>query len=200
MRSELEVDLAHPEAADPAATQRSVLEETIGLQHLVDDLLYLARSDDGAEPRQTDRVDLDDVVLGVVQATRAATDGVVIDSGEVTGAQVAGDRAQLARAVTNLVENAARHATGRVSVALREDGDHAALIVSDDGPGIPPEDRERVFERFTRLDDARTRSGGGAGLGLAITRDIVERHGGTIALAGARGGGTAVTVTLPLGS
>jgi signal transduction histidine kinase len=96
---------------------------------------------------------------------------------------VTGDRSQLSRAVQNLLDNAERHAATSVTVALDEIDGTTRLTVTDDGAGIEPAQRERVFERFTRLDDARTRDSGGSGLGLAITRDIVQRHGGTIHLA-----------------
>jgi signal transduction histidine kinase len=199
IRSELEVDLAHPDQADMAATHRSVLDEAVELQRLVDDLLLLARSDAavGQVTPPTTPVDLDDVVLRAVQRMRS-DDRVQVDATQVSGAQVRGDAGQLSRAVANVTENAARHAHSVVTVALREVGTSAELRVADDGPGIPPEERERVFERFTRLDDARTRAGGGTGLGLAITREIVERHGGTIRLDGAPGEGTTVVISLPL--
>jgi signal transduction histidine kinase len=181
IRSELEVDLARPELADPTATERSVLDEAIGLQHLVDDLLQLARSDAGAAEMTPAPVDLDDIVLR--EARRLRDRGrVVIDTSRVSAAQVIGDRNQLGRAVQNLLDNAERHAATTVTVTLDESDGIARMTVTDDGSGIDPAQRERVFERFTRLDDARTRDSGGSGLGLAITRDIVERHGGTIRL------------------
>jgi signal transduction histidine kinase len=92
------------------------------------------------------------------------------------------DIGELHRAVGNLVDNAVRHARTQVEVATRVDQMRAVISVSDDGPGIAPEDRERVFERFTRLDDARGRNSGGAGLGLAIVREFVIRAGGTVGL------------------
>jgi signal transduction histidine kinase len=92
---------------------------------------------------------------------------------------------ELHRAVGNLVDNAVRHARTRVEVAARVDQMWAVITVSDDGPGIAPGDRERVFERFARLDDARGRNSGGAGLGLAIVRELVIRAGGTVGLTAA---------------
>ena len=92
------------------------------------------------------------------------------------------DAEELRRAVGNLVDNAVRHARTRVEIAACVDHGQAVISVSDDGPGIPPADRERVFERFTRLDDARQRSSGGAGLGLAIVRELITRAGGEVAL------------------
>ncbi len=198
IRSELEVDLAHAEGADLAATHRSILEETVGLQHLVEDLLQLARTDAGAAPAAArSRVDLDDIVLGLARRLRAAG-RVRVDIAGVAAVQVTGHAAQLTRAVGNLADNAARHATSTVTLTLTQRDQSAVLAVSDDGPGIPPEDQERIFDRFTRLDDARTAATGGAGLGLAIARDIVERHGGTLALDPDHHPGARFVVTLPL--
>ncbi|HEX4818074.1 MAG TPA: ATP-binding protein, partial [Nonomuraea sp.] len=95
-----------------------------------------------------------------------------------------GSRAHLARLVTNLTDNAVRHAASTVRVRVHADGDEAVLEVLDDGPGIPFEQREAVFDRFTRLDEARARDAGGAGLGLPIARDIATRHQGTLVYAG----------------
>jgi signal transduction histidine kinase len=182
IRTELEVDLAHPEAADMTATERSVLTETVGLQLLVDDLLHLARSDASATDLVGVALDLDDIVLD--ESRRLAARGrVVVDSHAVSAAAVVGVPSQLTRAVQNLLDNAERHAATTVTITLAESDGVAMLTVSDDGAGIPPDKRAEIFERFTRLDDARTRDAGGTGLGLAITRDIVQRHHGTIRLA-----------------
>ena len=98
----------------------------------------------------------------------------------VSAARVEGDPGQLARLVRNLLDNAARHAASIVIVTLNEDGGQAVLRVDDDGRGIPPEDRERVFERFTRVDEGRARRQGGAGLGLSLVSAIAVAHGGTV--------------------
>jgi signal transduction histidine kinase len=197
IRSELEVDLAHPATAQPAATHRSILDETEQLQRLVEDLLVLARHDAAARRAPHDAVDIDDLVLREVGRLRATTT-VDIHAGAVSAAQVAGDADELARAVRNLLDNAVRHARSRVTVELVERAGAALLSVADDGPGIPLADHERVFERFTRLDDARTRSDGGAGLGLAIVRAIVVRHGGTVTVDAASLAGARFVVTIPL--
>lgn len=198
IRSALEVDLAHPAGADLHDTQRSVLEETIGLQRLVGDLLHLARSDAGsAREAGSGPVDLDDLV--VRQARRLRADGrVAVDISDVTGAQIHGDADQLTRALANVADNAARHATGTVTFSLAECDGTVVLTVADDGPGIPAEHRERIFERFTRLDDARNVDTGGAGLGLAIAREIVERHHGTITVDPDNQPGACVVMTLPV--
>jgi len=105
--------------------------------------------------------------------------------------------AQLARVVRNLADNAERHATDVVALSVAERNGHVTLAVADDGPGIPVADRIRVFERFTRLDDARARRTGGYGLGLAIVRDVVAAHGGTVVIDEGAGGGARVIVELP---
>jgi signal transduction histidine kinase len=101
----------------------------------------------------------------------------------VSAAQTEGDAGQLARMLRNLADNAERHAESTVRFSLAEDdaAHELVLVVADDGPGIAPADRERIFERFTRLDLARARDEGGTGLGLAIVQEIVTRHGGLVA-------------------
>jgi signal transduction histidine kinase len=110
---------------------------------------------------------------------------------------VQGGRAELARVATNLLDNALRFAASQVTVSVTAAGRWAELVVVDDGPGIPAADRERVFERFVRLDEHRDRAGGGTGLGLAIARELVAAHGGTITIGDAHPGATFV-VRLPL--
>jgi signal transduction histidine kinase len=197
MRSELEVDAAHPDAANVDATHRSLREETIALQHLVDDLLQSARADGAMSAARARPVDLDDIVLREARRLRADA-RVTVDTSAVSAAQVRGDPGQLARVVRNLAENAVRHAATRVTFALEEDGRVARLAVADDGPGIPADARERIFDRFARLDEARASAAGGTGLGLAITRDLVEAHGGTVVVDDAATLGARFVVTLPL--
>jgi signal transduction histidine kinase len=200
IRSEIEVDLARPDVADLQATHRSVLAEATELQRLVDDLLLLARIDAGAEPVERRPVDLDDVVLRQIRAIRDGGDpvAVAIDARQVSAAQVLGDDRQLGRAVGNLVDNAVRHATRTVTLAVHEEDGEAVLTVANDGPCIPPDQRERIFDRFTRVDGARVRDDGGAGLGLAITRDLFERHGGTVRVDPGVTEGARFVVRLPL--
>jgi signal transduction histidine kinase len=195
IRTQLEVDLAHPEIADWEATGTGVLEDARNLQDLVTDLLALAELEAGREaPLRHAAVDLDDVVLAEIARARHATK-LEIDVTRVSGAQVEGDESQLVRLVRNLLDNAVRHAATRVTVALVE-GDHSALLsVANDGPSIPVDDRQRIFERFARLDDARADHSGGTGLGLAIVHEIVEHHHGTIEVVD--GPGACFRVVLP---
>jgi signal transduction histidine kinase len=163
------------------------------LTRLADDLLILARAD--APPSATlAEIDFHEIVADAVARCSAARVPVTLSSSGPLC--VIGDPVALDRVIANLVDNAVRYAASSVAVSVARDGDCAVLTVSDDGPGIPVADRERVFERFTRLDDARTRDSGGAGLGLAIVRELVQRHGGTVRFAGAPPG-TTVVVTLP---
>ena len=181
IRAQLEVDLAHPERADWQATDRDVLEDTIRLQRLVDDLLALARAAASSERSRHGPVDLDEIVLSEARRLRVRTPHRV-DTTAVSGAQLHGNPDELARAVRNLLDNAARHTCSTITVSLRETDHAIRLVVADDGPGVPVEQRDRIFERFTRLDDARARDNGGAGLGLAIAHEIVAAYGGSIML------------------
>ena len=184
------------------ATASSVLDEINELTALVDDLLVLARSDAGGVRRERRPVDLDDLVFDEVDAARRTAVGITIDVSGVSAAEVLGSPDELRRMVRNLLDNAVRHATSRVAVTLAEGGvdrddAQATLTITDDGPGIPPEQATAVFERFRRLDDARTRQAGGTGLGLAIARDIAERHGGALRLDASHRPGARFEVRLP---
>ena len=167
------------------------------MERLIDDLLFLARNDEGSLLQSPGPVDVDDIVRA--EAGRVRSRGQVeVDTSEVSPAQTRG-AAQLEQAVRNLLENAERHAAATVTVSLSTGGDGLLLEVSDDGPGVPAEERERIFERFVRLDEARARDGGGAGLGLAITAEIVAAHGGTMDVVDAPGGGARFRVRIPEG-
>ncbi len=196
IRTNLDVDLARPDDADLAATAHEVRRETLGLQRLIDDLLHLARSDAGQSSGRRP-IDLDDIVMAEIREQRGATPATVIDAKGVSAAGVVANPDHLARAVRNLLTNAARHADSTVTVELGETGRRVLLAVADDGPGVPADHRDRIFERFARVDDARTRSSGGAGLGLAITQDIVGAHGGTISYDAGYSGGARFVVELP---
>lgn len=196
IRTEIEVDLAHPDRADSVATNKTVLVETASLERLIDDLLHLARSDAGIGSDRHEPLDLDDIVLNEVRLQRSETD-LRIDSSAVSAANLVGDPDQLARLVRNLLANAAQHARRTVVVSLAEGADGVELAVRDDGPGVPEDHRDRIFERFTRVDESRGESGG-TGLGLAIVRDIAERHGGSVHYDAGSTEGARFVVRLPV--
>jgi len=192
IRAQLEVALRRGDAADWPTVAQRVLVEDQRLEQAVDELLELARTAERADAPQV-VVDLDEVVLEDTARERR----VPVDTARVLAGRVHGTRAQFARVVANLLDNACRHATARVAVTLVREEHDVVLTVDDDGPGIAIPDRERVFERFTRLDEGRSRDAGGVGLGLAMVRAIVERHGGTVAIDDAPLGGARLVVRLP---
>ncbi|MFI9383232.1 sensor histidine kinase [Kutzneria sp. NPDC052558] len=175
LRTGLEVALAHPDRADwPAVAERSLL-DVQRLQRVTADLLQLSVEE--AAPA-SEVVDLADVVMEQV-AERSVGGGPTVRSFVDCPALVHGELVQLERLLRNLLDNAVRHAASTVAVRLSV-GREVVLEVMDDGPGVPVGDRERVFDRFVRLDDARTRDVGGSGLGLTLARDIAVRHGGSL--------------------
>jgi signal transduction histidine kinase len=196
IRSQLEVDLLHAENANWAIVYEGVLDETLRMQRLVEDLLLLARNDAGTLPKPLEPVDLDDIIFGLVQRIQPTTP-ITINTAQVSGAQVHGDPDTLARLVRNLLENAIRYAVDRIEVTLTETGGQAILSIADDGRGIPPDYRTRIFDRFARLDEARDRNRGGTGLGLAITSEIASHHGGSVTVADSPSGGALFTVAIP---
>jgi len=173
---------------------RALTQESVRLSVLVDDLLALARID--AQPElHREPMDLDDVLFAEARLLRQRTP-VGVDTSRVTPVQIMGDPALLGRAVRNLLDNAARYAESAVTVALQTEGTYAKLTVADDGPGIPEDQRDAVLERFTRLDEARTRDTGGVGLGLAIVSDVVTGHHGRLEITD-NGTGVLITICLP---
>lgn len=196
IRQHVEVALAHPDRATLADLAETVLAEDLRLGELVDDLLLLARADEGILSLHVEPVDLDDIVLDHARRLRA-TAKVAVDTRQISAGRVVGDVSALNRVVANLAENAARHARERVSFALRPAAGDVRLQVDDDGPGIPAADRDRVFDRFVRLEGARSREDGGGGLGLSIVRELVDAHGGTVRIADSPLGGTRVEVVFP---
>jgi signal transduction histidine kinase len=187
LRVGLELQANRPENAP-------LLEEVGRLQGLVDDLLLLARVDEsGLAPRYTD-VDLDDIVD--TERRRIATRADLTVETAVAPVRLRGDHRQLGRALRNLVDNAARHASSTVELSVWQDTAGAHAQVANDGPPIPADQRERIFDRFVRLDESRQR--GGSGLGLAIVREIAEGHRGTVEVVDTVDGRTAFRLTLPL--
>ncbi|MFE5870925.1 sensor histidine kinase [Streptomyces roseifaciens] len=182
VRSRLEVALAAPGGPSPEGV-RAALEDTVRLQHVAADLLLLARLDARAPAAAGEPADL--ALLAAEEAARRPAPRVPLTVRAAAPVPLRGRTGQLERLLANLVDNALRHAASRVVITASLDGaaGRAVLEVADDGPGIPEEERERVFERFVRLDAARARESGGSGLGLAIAREIARAHGGDLDVA-----------------
>jgi signal transduction histidine kinase len=196
VRQHAEVALGHPDPTDHARFAEAVLFQSIRLQRLIDDLLLLARADENALLRGGAPVDVDDLVFAEAERLRSTT-ALRVSIAEVSAARVDGDIAGLTRVLFNLGENAARHARAQVWFALGYHGDRVVVTVDDDGAGIPEADRERVLERFVRLDEGRARDVGGSGLGLAIVRELVVAHGGEIRIGESPHGGARVQLLFP---
>ena len=179
LQVQLDVAAAHPELVRLPELLNELRQDTERLTALADELLTMARLD-GTNAVRRDRLDL------------TALAGAVGDP-----IWVSGDEEALRRLINNVVSNAHRHATV-VEIHTRADGDDAVMDVDDNGPGIPPSDRERVFDRWVRLEASRARSSGGFGLGLALVHDIVAAHGGTVAISDSPLGGARVRVRLPV--
>jgi signal transduction histidine kinase len=198
IRTSLEVARRTADRADWPAVADTALAEESRLEALLDDLLLLAAQDEnGATAVNPESVNLTALATTEARRPRRVPVDVVHWPADDPPVEVAGVEDQLAHAVSNLVDNAARYAASTVRITLSSYEDTARIIVDDDGPGIPPADRERVFERFTRLDDSRARSQGGSGLGLAVVRAIVSRHNGKIRLEDSPVGGARFVVELP---
>ena len=197
IRHQLEIALRDDNPDVLRAVAADVSEENLRMQRLVDDLLLLARHDGPDDHRHTPStlVDLDDVVL---EQAQRSTETAQIDTSRVSAGQVRANPDHLVQVVRNLLDNALRHAEGSVALTVGEQGSTVLLHVDDDGNGIAPADRQHIFERFGRTDEARARHLGGTGLGLAIVADLIDRYDGDITvsdspiLSGAR-----FTVTLP---
>ncbi|WP_245677751.1 sensor histidine kinase [Nocardia acidivorans] len=196
MAAALEVGLARPELFDDTLARTTLMPEVERMRLLIDDLLLLARADERGLPHLATDVDLDDVVAAEVARQRGRSDTVEIIV-QLEPVRTQGDSGQLSRAVRNLLDNAARYAATTVTVRLTQDADTARIEITDDGPGIPAEDRVHVFDRFFRLQRDRGRASGGTGLGLAIVAEIIAAHHGAVHFTDHRGGGAMVVITLP---
>lgn len=190
LRASLDVARAHPAAYAGPELVTDLAGEVLRMQALVDDLLLLARL--GSSPTVVADVDLAVVAAEGVGASTAGPGSARVTVEVVGAGRGRGDAAALARVVRNLVDNARRHARSRVQVSVAD----AEVLVDDDGAGIAPVDRERVFERFVRLDEAREREAGGSGLGLAIAREIARDQGGDVVLGESAAGGVRAVLRL----
>ena len=197
LKTRLELALARPDRAEWIAVGNEALRDTTRLEEIVADLLLLARLD-ARQPLKLQPLRVTDLLRRTL-AERYPRRPVVLVADSAPEEAILGSRTALTRLFANLLDNALRHARSTVTVEVHRTGRELTVEVTDDGPGIPEADRERVFDRFTRLDNARTRSEGGTGLGLAIARDIAAAHGGTLTAESSRttGGGARLLLVLP---
>jgi signal transduction histidine kinase len=193
IRSETEQALTPGSSIGRDELAETVLAETLRLQELVDDLLVLARTDETAPTARRFPVDVDDLILTEARRQRR----LPIDISQLGAGRTVGDPDLLARAFRHLIDNAVRHSHDRVAVSVGTENDLVMVRVDDDGTGIPESDRHRIFERFVRLDEGRSRDSGGAGLGLAVTADIIRAHGGDVTVEDSPHGGARFVVRLP---
>ena len=195
IRQHAELAQAHPATTSIGELAEVVSDEGLRLQGIVESLLLLARLDEGGGTHD-EAVDLDDLALG--EARRLRSRGIEVDSSGIRAARVEGDPRLLGQLLRNLADNAARHSAGHVAISVIPQDAHVFVTVEDDGTGVPPDERERIFERFVRLDEARSRDAGGSGLGLAIVHGIATASDGTVSVDASRWGGARFVVTLPL--
>ena len=180
----------------------TISQEARRMSHIVDQLLALARADSGREKFSLRRVNLGRLVtkLGSDVEMLCRDKGLKYQLGQTKNLVVKGDRAKLRQLLLNILDNAIRYTPhgGEISVSVQAEGEMAVVSISDTGIGIPPEDLPHIFERFYRVDKARSRSEGGSGLGLAIAKHITEIHGGRIEIESKLGTGSTFRVYLPL--
>jgi signal transduction histidine kinase len=193
--SGLEVVEVHPELLNTELVTETLLPEAQRMRVLIDDLLLLARADERDLVLRRDEVQLDR--LAGVEATRLRRETDFAIHTDISPANLIGDPAAVSRVIRNLLDNAVRHAKSLIEIKVGTSAEDAILTIGDDGPGIAPAQRARVFGRFVRLDADRSRSGGGSGLGLAIVADVVSTHDGTVTIGDRPGGGTVIIVTIP---
>jgi heavy metal sensor kinase len=201
LMSQIEITLERNRSPDQyQQTLRSLRDDVAELGRLVSELLMLARAEGGQEPLARDWLDLTHIASGVVSSMQplASDRQVQLNAAHEGNVQLSGDETRLLQLTINLVDNAIKYTPrgGTVSVTTRAEPGWAVLEVADTGPGIQPQHRERIFERFFRTDAARSR-GNGAGLGLAISRWIAEAHGGEIRVGSGASGGATFSVRLP---
>lgn len=194
MRQHAEVAQRYPDRDLDLPT--TVIAETERLQGLVSAMLVLARSDEHGLALRREPVDVDDLAFAEAGRLRSSTT-LTVDGSAISPARTQGDLRLLGQVIRNLADNAARHAHHTVAFSVREDAGSVVVSVDDDGDGIEVHERERVFERFVRLDEGRARDSGGSGLGLAIVAEVVRAHGGDVWIEDSPLGGARFTLRLP---
>ncbi|MET4927195.1 HAMP domain-containing sensor histidine kinase [Streptomyces sp. PSRA5] len=178
----LEIALAYPDRTDWPAAATTAARQTRRLHALAEDLLLLARLDTRAPTAIPETVDLTALASRLTEQYPLAERPLTLTCDSTAPAYAHGNLGEHERLLRNLIDNAVRHAAHRIQITIRNQDAWVVVTVHDDGPGVPTEDAERIFERFVRLDDARSRDQGGTGLGLAIARDLAHRHRGTLTL------------------
>jgi len=196
MRLTLDLESLETNSADSPEENLEILNQEVErMTRLVSNLMLLAKSDAGPSELNIADVDLDDVVYRELSSMRLRTNMTI--KANIEPIKIQGDATRISQVVRNLMENAINHAHDEVHVSIKSVLDGCLIEVSDDGPGIPLENREAVFERFVRLDEHRSRDTGGSGLGLAIVAEIVKQHGGTVSISDSSTGGALFRVQLP---
>jgi two-component system, OmpR family, sensor kinase len=204
MKVLLESMIYQPDMPDElrAEFMQDINHEIDRLNTIITDLLTLTREDSQGKPLHTERFDLSALADETVHAlrTNAEQKSQVLTADIAPDIDLLGDRSKLAQVFYNLTDNAVKYTPegGHIAVTLRKDGTQAIFTVQDDGIGIPSEDQKHIFERFYRVDKARSRETGGTGLGLSIVRQMVTLHGGTVEVSSSVGHGSTFTVHLPL--
>ncbi|HEX2818626.1 MAG TPA: HAMP domain-containing sensor histidine kinase [Streptosporangiaceae bacterium] len=194
IRTGLEVGLSHPDRAPWPQIAHRAVRQSQRLEDLIAELLVLAKADAYQLAARRQPVDLAALLADLAAATPAP--GISIGLSVPPGTATTGNPEDLSRMFRNLLDNAVRYARHRVLITAAARPEGIVVEIADDGPGIPEEERERVFGRFVRLDASREQASGSAGLGLAIAREIATAHGATIVLTEAPGGGTRAVVTV----
>jgi signal transduction histidine kinase len=195
--AQLDVVAMYPDKVDTATTLPRLRDEVHRLELLVNDLLYLSRTEVG-QLQDFEPVAVDPLLAEEVEHQQRLNPELAVTVAGSCEREVAGLERDLTRAVRNLMSNAAKHATSTVSVGAELRGEEIRISVTDDGAGIAPDEAEKIFDRFVRLDEGRSRDTGGAGLGLPITAEIVHRHRGTLELEPDNSNGTVFCITLPV--
>lgn len=199
IRQFAEVSESYPGKLGEERLAQLTLSEALRMQHLVESLLFLTRTDEASFRIATAAVDLDDLLMAEASRVRSTTT-LSVDASLVSAAQAVGSEQLLQQVMRNLVDNAVGHASSAIAMACGQQNGWVWVTIDDDGTGIPVSERDRVFERFVRLDEARSRNTGGSGLGLAIVKEIVLAHGGSVRVDDSPLGGARFVLFLKISS
>jgi signal transduction histidine kinase len=191
----VEIAAADPSGATWHEMKAILAGETTRMSYLVEDLLTLAKTNDRSLRLESSDVDLDDVLNEEIRRLRSTSAHHI--EARLEPARVSGDAQRLGQVIRNVLDNADRHATSRIGIRVHSSDDGTVMTFDNDGPPVPVSERERIFERFVRLDESRSRESGGSGLGLAIAAGIMTAHGGWIRTGETPEGGCRFELGLP---